>query len=310
MSTRVKDGLPPVTARREPLSTQRSAPATDVTPARTGNVARGTQPAGDQFERTSGAQAARPQVALDGAPRRTEGTPISQSVAPQAPIPDNQTVTSTLAIAEDVTVDALKLDLDIAHTYRGDLVVKLTSPSGKSAVISNKEGGSADNLKGSFDLSAFAGEKAKGTWTLSVQDTARQDTGTLEKWGLTVTPKGEQPPPLPADDSDPMKHIAYLSSDELKGRDSPSDGAERRVRVRGGASPRSTAWWAPTSNNPSDPYHQRFKVFSFANGTARRRRARGWARARARAPQGLRAPDVRGGLLPGREDARWRRASC
>jgi aminopeptidase YwaD len=266
MSTRVKDGFPTVSARREPLSSQRSTPTADVTPARTGNAAQSAQQARDGFERTSGAQAARPPVALDGAPRRTAGTPISQSVAPQAPIQDNQTVTSTLSIAEDVTVDALKLDLDIAHTYRGDLVVTLTSPSGKSAVISNKEGGGADNIKGSFDLSAFAGEKAKGTWKLEVKDTARQDTGTLEKWGLTVTPKGEQPPPAPSDDSDPMKHIAYLSSDELKGRDSPSpELSAASVHVADFA--KKYGLVGPNSLNPSDPYHQSFKVFSFANGT-------------------------------------------
>jgi subtilisin-like proprotein convertase family protein len=237
----------------------------DVTPARTGNVARSTQRPSDQFERTSGAQASRLPVALDGAPRRAAGTPISQSVTPRAPIQDNQTVTSTLSIAEDVTVDALKLDLDIAHTYRGDLVVTLTSPSGKSAVISNKEGGGADNLKGSFDLSAFAGEKAQGTWTLEVRDTARQDTGTLEQWGLTVTPKGEQPPPLPADDADPMKHIAWLSSDELKGRDSPSpELSAASVYVADFA--RKYGLVGPNSLNPSDPFHQSFKVFSFANG--------------------------------------------
>lgn len=266
MSAKVNEGFHPVTARREPLSAQRTNTATEATPTRTGPAARGAQQA-DRFESTSGAQASRPRVALDGAPRpesRAAGTPISQSVAPHAPIGDNQTVTSTLAITQDVTVDALKLDLDIAHSYRGDLVVTLTSPSGKSAVVSNKEGGSADNLKGSFDLSAFAGEKATGTWTLSVQDTARQDTGTLEQWGLTVTPKGELPPPVPSDDADPMKHIAYLSSDELRGRDSPSvELSAASVYVADFA--KKYGLTGPNSLNPSDPYHQSFKVFSFAN---------------------------------------------
>jgi subtilisin-like proprotein convertase family protein len=266
MSTKVNEGFHPVTARREPVSAQRTPTAAEATPPRTGPTARGAQQA-DRFESTSGAQASRPRVALDGAPRpesRAAGTPISQSVAPHAAIPDNQTVTSTLAITQDVTVEALKLNLDIAHSYRGDLVVTLTSPSGKSAVVSNKEGGSADNLKGSFDLSAFAGEKATGTWTLTVQDTARQDTGTLEQWGLTVTPRGELPPPVPSDDADPMKHIAYLSSDELRGRDSPSvELSAASVHVADFA--KKYGLTGPNTLNPSDPYHQSFKVFSFAN---------------------------------------------
>ena len=268
MSLRVPESASPVTARREPLSSQQSPPAAaNAAVARTGPTVAQRPQAADGFERPSGAQAARPRVALDGAPRpesRAAGTPFSQSVTPRAPIGDNQTVTSTLTLNQDVTVDALKLDLDLAHTYRGDLVVTLTSPSGKSATVSNKQGGGADNLKGSFDLSAFAGEKAAGTWTLKVQDTARGDTGTLEQWGLTVTPRGELPPPLPADDADPMKHIAYLSSDELAGRDSPSPGlSAASVYVADFA--KKYGLTGPNSLNPGDPYHQSFKVFSFAN---------------------------------------------
>ncbi len=189
--------------------------------------------------------------------------PITASATPNAPIADNKTVTSTLSLTGDATVDSLKLNLDIAHSYRGDLVVSLTSPSGKSAVVSNKQGGSADDLKGSFDLSAFAGEKAAGTWTLTVQDTARGDTGTLNGWGLTIAPKGDQPPPPAGDDSDPMKHIAYLASDELKGRDSPSEGlsaasayVEQLAKKYGLV--------GPNTQNPADPYQQKFQVFSFA----------------------------------------------
>jgi subtilisin-like proprotein convertase family protein len=122
---------------------------------------------------------------------------ITATATPGAKIEDNKTVTSTIELSQDATVDQLKLDLDVAHTYRGDLVVTLTSPSGKSAVVSNKQGGSADDLKGSFDLSAFKDEKVAGKWTLSVQDTAKADTGTLKSWGLSITPKEIQPPPPP-----------------------------------------------------------------------------------------------------------------
>ncbi|MFP2908593.1 M4 family metallopeptidase [Pyxidicoccus sp. 3LFB2] len=121
-------------------------------------------------------------------------TEVSGTATPKASIGDLGTVTSKLKLDQDVTVDKLKLDLDVKHTYRGDLTVTLTSPSGKSAVVHNRTGGSADDLKGSFDLSAFAGEQAKGEWTLTVSDKARGDTGVLNSWGLKATGK---PAPTP-----------------------------------------------------------------------------------------------------------------
>ncbi|WP_375760743.1 M4 family metallopeptidase [Corallococcus exercitus] len=114
---------------------------------------------------------------------------------PNAPIPDLGKATSKVTVSNDMTVDSLKLDLDIKHTFSGDLTISLTSPSGKTAVVQSRKGGSADDVKGSFDLSAFAGESAKGDWTLTVEDKAKRDTGTLQSWGLTVTGKGSTPPP-------------------------------------------------------------------------------------------------------------------
>jgi endonuclease I/subtilisin-like proprotein convertase family protein len=121
------------------------------------------------------------------------GGTLVHSTRPLAPIEDHQTVTSHLDVPEKATVEALKLNLDLAHTWRGDLVVTLTSPSGRSAVVSNREGGSADDLRGEFDLSAFAGEPTEGRWTLTVEDKARRDTGTLEQWGLSIQTRATEP---------------------------------------------------------------------------------------------------------------------
>ncbi|MFL5350780.1 MAG: M4 family metallopeptidase [Hyalangium sp.] len=130
-------------------------------------------------------------------PAATTPSAVTGTATPNADIKDNKTVTSKITIGDDVSIDKMKLNLDIDHTYRGDLVVTLTSPSGKSATISNREGGSADNIKGEFDMSQFAGESAKGDWTLTVSDKARGDSGKLNSWSLNITPKGSQPPPPP-----------------------------------------------------------------------------------------------------------------
>lgn len=130
---------------------------------------------------------------------REASTPVAltASATPNAAVKDLQTVTSTVSFDQDVALDSVKLNLDLAHTYKGDLVVKLTSPSGKTATVSDRQGGSADDVKGTFDLStAFKGESAKGTWTLSVEDKARADTGTLKSWGLDVAGKTAGPGPV------------------------------------------------------------------------------------------------------------------
>jgi Zn-dependent metalloprotease/subtilisin-like proprotein convertase family protein len=134
---------------------------------------------------------------------RAGGDPVESkaTATPNARVNDNATVTSKVKLDKDMNLDSMKLDLDIAHTYKGDLKISLVSPSGKEYVVHNRTGGSADNVKGSFDVtSAFKNEpKIDGEWTLKVQDMARLDTGTLKSWSLTAKgkEKGEQPPPPP-----------------------------------------------------------------------------------------------------------------
>lgn len=118
----------------------------------------------------------------------TEDKEVKQTLAPNAPVKDLQTTTSKMHFDKDGPLSQLKLGLDIAHTWRGDLVVQLTSPSGKTVDISNREGGSAHDIKGDFDLSQqFKGETLKGDWTLSVKDSAQRDEGTLNAWTLDGT---------------------------------------------------------------------------------------------------------------------------
>jgi subtilisin-like proprotein convertase family protein len=105
-------------------------------------------------------------------------------------IPDNNTtgVRSTLAISGSGNVASLRLTATIRHTWRGDLVVNLISPSGTSFAVSNRAGGNADDLVVTdLAISAFNTQAAGGTWTLQVSDREAQDTGTLQSWSLAVT---------------------------------------------------------------------------------------------------------------------------
>ncbi|MEV7524985.1 M28 family metallopeptidase [Streptomyces sp. NPDC091371] len=77
-----------------------------------------------------------------------------------------------------------KVDVNIVHTYRGDLVVDLVAPDGTVYNLHNRSGGSADNLVQSYTVNASS-EVANGVWKLQVKDTAAQDVGYINSWKIT-----------------------------------------------------------------------------------------------------------------------------
>lgn len=124
----------------------------------------------------------------------------------------------------DVTLGGIvtnvTVNLNITHTFIGDLIVTLTSPSGTTVRIIDKIGVagnsncgcSSDDIVatlsdaggtpiegscgsqgggGTFSpanaLSAFNGESASGIWTLTVIDDDVVSTGTLDSWSITIS---------------------------------------------------------------------------------------------------------------------------
>ncbi|MEV0279468.1 M28 family metallopeptidase [Streptomyces sp. NPDC050610] len=80
---------------------------------------------------------------------------------------------------------ALKVGVDIKHTWRGDLTVALVGPSGRTFSLKAASGNdSADNVIATYTVDASA-ETANGVWKLRVQDTGAQDTGFIDSWKLT-----------------------------------------------------------------------------------------------------------------------------
>ncbi|AWZ07943.1 MULTISPECIES: S8 family serine peptidase [unclassified Streptomyces] len=101
-------------------------------------------------------------------------------------IPDNTTVESPVTVS-GVTGNApatLKVGVDIKHTYTGDIKVDLVAPDGTVYTLSNRAGGSTDNIIKSFTVNASS-EVANGVWKLRVNDNASQDTGKIDAWNLT-----------------------------------------------------------------------------------------------------------------------------
>ncbi|MFS8097861.1 S8 family serine peptidase [Lentzea alba] len=102
-------------------------------------------------------------------------------------IPDNGAAVTSSITVSGVTGNApatLKVGVDIQHPYRGDLVVDLIAPDGTVYSLSNRSGGSADNIVQTFTVNASS-EVANGVWKLRVQDVASADVGFINSWKLT-----------------------------------------------------------------------------------------------------------------------------
>lgn len=131
-------------------------------------------------------------------------------------VPDNGCSSNTYAsltftVPTSVSITDVNVGVKMNTTYRGDLLIKLTSPSGTEITIMNSVGGGADDLDVLFDdagtanalssgdhtvdavydvtaqvqgggvspLSSFNGENSAGTWTLRVCDDASLDLAYL-----------------------------------------------------------------------------------------------------------------------------------
>lgn len=111
------------------------------------------------------------------------------------PILDFRTSNLKVAVGDTVALTEIVVQVDIEHTYIGDLLVQLIPPpgSGVSAVVLHKNiGGGQRNLKTSFDvvntpgLQNLIGLVPQGPWTLRVSDNAQRDVGTIRQFGIEL----------------------------------------------------------------------------------------------------------------------------
>ena len=118
---------------------------------------------------------------------------VEVEARPNQQIPDVGTpIVSTIEVGEDGSITDLRIRVDIAHTYIGDLRVDLVAPDGTSVVLHNNTGGSADNLFRTYSvqdtpaLRPLIGRSVRGTWRLRVRDTVRFDVGRLNQWRIAA----------------------------------------------------------------------------------------------------------------------------
>ncbi len=153
-------------------------------------------------------------------------TSIGQDLAPTVPvdIPDSDPmgISSSLVVADDVTLTDVNVYVEIDHTWVGDLTVWLQSPGGSMILLLEQVGvpvstyGCGDNnMAITFDddsvfdpedycsgsdpwysgdampvgsLADLNGESSAGTWLLWASDNAGGDTGQIVDWQLITDP--------------------------------------------------------------------------------------------------------------------------
>ncbi|MEA1976394.1 MAG: proprotein convertase P-domain-containing protein [Chloroflexota bacterium] len=137
-------------------------------------------------------------AAVAEALRRRGGQPgdliFQGDSSPDKSIPDNNSrgIKDSIVCDETFILRSIKARVDITHTYIGDLLVSLISPSRTSVVLHERTGGSANDLHREFDINSvpalnfLSDESVEGTWRLHVQDLATQDRGRLQSWSLEI----------------------------------------------------------------------------------------------------------------------------
>ena len=133
------------------------------------------------------------------------------------------TTTSEIEVSAPGFIESIQVvNVDVTHSYVGDLTMVLTAPTGDNFLLMERPGNpasyfgcggenlllnfaddapnTADDLEntcndmpaisGTFqsidELAPLLGEEAVGTWTLSISDAADQDGGVLNGWALEI----------------------------------------------------------------------------------------------------------------------------
>lgn len=144
-----------------------------------------------------------PAFAIDIVETSSPAAPISVTLPP---------VVDSITLVDSLGVQDVEVTLDILHTWQADLEISIASPAGTSVQLTNDSGGSADNVfctfgvlgnpftpaflavagaemeaQGPGAMADFVGQDSLGSWTLTINDDAGGDDGTLNSWTLRVS---------------------------------------------------------------------------------------------------------------------------
>lgn len=96
-------------------------------------------------------------------------------------IPDNDSngASASFDVTGAGTISAMTISVDITHTYRGDISIKVVHPDGTVADLLTNSSDGQDNIVASYVVEDFVGKDAAGTYQLIFADHAALDTGVV-----------------------------------------------------------------------------------------------------------------------------------
>jgi len=132
-----------------------------------------------------------PYLSDDSTPVQRQVDFISEGEIVSIPDANAGGIESRIEVPDSPRGRQVNISIDVTHSWRGDLLIKLIDPTGTSYVLHNRSGSSRDNVIGTYgtdldahqDLSSLS-QAGSGTWTLRVSDHAYWDRGTLNSWGI------------------------------------------------------------------------------------------------------------------------------
>ncbi|MFW5855171.1 MAG: M6 family metalloprotease domain-containing protein [Thermodesulfobacteriota bacterium] len=132
-------------------------------------------------------------ISYEPTERIIQGEAVSGLRIPDA---DWNGITSAIPIDQEGLAREIQIQVEITHTYIGDLQIAVIAPSGQGVVLMPfGEGGNKADVRRTYDSTNHpglatmvrSGQQMKGDWILQVIDNAPGDYGVLEKWSLALT---------------------------------------------------------------------------------------------------------------------------
>ncbi len=177
-------------------------------------------------------------------------------------LPDSAATSQTFTVDADFTIASLNIEMDITHSWAGDLIASVTHvDTGTTVVLWDRPGvpasttGTSADLTGGYvftdtattawenltsfpageyrpvgSLASFNGQSVAGTWRLNVSDNAGADVGTVARWAVcivaedTACPADFNADTTPGDIFDLFDFLAALDGGlDFNGDTSPAD---------------------------------------------------------------------------------------
>jgi hypothetical protein len=99
-------------------------------------------------------------------------------------ISDFNTTSSRATVSQPCIINTLTVRIRGNHSYNADLSVRLRGPNGQSATLHNR---TRANPFRTYTVNRASGTQAQGTWTLSIRDEVRADSGNLQGFTMEMT---------------------------------------------------------------------------------------------------------------------------